>query len=158
MSDRCSLFTVARSVGGMALAACFVVVAGACSGGAPEAPSCVGDPLTTESGVRVQDLECGTGRVAESGTSLSVNYVGRLANGEVFDSAYREGEPFPFALGAGQVIQGWDEGLEGMRENGIRRLVIPSELGYGADGAPTADIPPNATLEYEVELVEVREL
>ncbi len=102
--------------------------------------------------LEIDDLELGTGAVAERGKRVRMAYVGRLLDGTEFDRTLRR--PFEFTLGVGEVIAGWDRGVEGMRVGGKRRLVIPSELGYGAAGVrPT--IPPNATLVFEVELLEV---
>jgi FKBP-type peptidyl-prolyl cis-trans isomerase len=103
------------------------------------------------------DRKDGTGDVAVSGASVTVHYTGWLwVNGQrqkQFDSS-RNGSPFTFRLGAGEVIEGWDEGVAGMKVGGVRELIIPPEKGYGAQGAPP-DIPPNATLCFEVELLNV---
>jgi FKBP-type peptidyl-prolyl cis-trans isomerase len=109
----------------------------------------------TESGLYYRDLSPGTGPVAQAGSPVKVHYTGWLPNGFKFDSSRDAGEPFSFALGEGNVIAGWDEGVAGMRVGGRRRLVIPPELGYGARGAGGV-IPPNATLVFDVELLEVR--
>jgi FKBP-type peptidyl-prolyl cis-trans isomerase len=132
-----------------------LLLAAACGADEPEAPSCQKSPVRTESGLRFEDVRCGTGAEATDGSTLSVHYVGRLQNGERFDSS-SEGEPFQFALGAGQVIQGWDEGLLGMKVGGTRRLTVPPELAFGEEGAPPL-IPPNATLVFDIELVDVEE-
>jgi peptidylprolyl isomerase len=104
--------------------------------------------------VKVEDLAVGSGAEAKAGSRLTVNYTGTLENGTVFDASYGK-QPFEFQLGAGQVIPGWDKGLLGMKAGGHRRLTIPSELGYGAQGAGTS-IPPNATLIFDVELMAVK--
>jgi FKBP-type peptidyl-prolyl cis-trans isomerase FkpA len=109
----------------------------------------------TPSGLRYQDLTSGEGTEATAGKSVSVHYTGWLPNGEKFDSSRERNEPFEFTLGAGQVIAGWDEGVAGMKAGGRRKLVIPPDLGYGTAGAPP-DIPPGATLVFEVELLGVR--
>jgi peptidylprolyl isomerase len=113
-----------------------------------------GDPITTESGLQYVDIRVGDGEMPERGQTVSVNYVGRLEDGTIFDSSYKRDQPFNFALGVGQVIRGWDEGVATMRVNGKRKLIIPPDLAYGSRGAGGV-IPPNATLEFEVELVEI---
>jgi FKBP-type peptidyl-prolyl cis-trans isomerase FkpA len=111
--------------------------------------------ITTPSGLKYQDLALGDGAVAESGKSVTVHYTGWLTDGTKFDSSVDRGQPFAFTLGAGQVIRGWDEGVRGMKVHGKRRLTIPSDLGYGQQGAAGV-IPPNATLIFEVELLGVK--
>lgn len=101
-----------------------------------------------------EDLVVGTGDEAVSGKKVTVNYSGTLTDGSKFDSSYDRGVPFSFTLGLGEVIQGWDLGVNGMKVGGKRKLTIPSSLGYGASGAGAA-IPPNATLVFEVELLQV---
>ena len=101
-----------------------------------------------------QDLKVGTGAEAKPGQTVTVHYRGTLTNGTKFDASYDRGEPFSFSLGAGQVIKGWDQGVAGMKIGGRRKLIIPSELGYGPKGAGEK-IPPNATLVFEVELLKV---
>jgi FKBP-type peptidyl-prolyl cis-trans isomerase len=108
----------------------------------------------TGSGLRYHDVTLGQGAEATPGHQVKVHYTGWLLNGKKFDSSRDRGEPFEFALGAGQVIAGWDEGVAGMKVGGRRKLVIPPDLGYGAGGAPP-DIPPGATLVFDVELLEV---
>jgi FKBP-type peptidyl-prolyl cis-trans isomerase FkpA len=110
--------------------------------------------ITTSSGLQYTDEQVGNGTVAAKGQKVSVHYTGWLTDGTKFDSSKDRGRPFEFALGAGQVIRGWDEGVAGMKIGGKRRLVIPPELGYGARGAAGV-IPPNATLVFEVELLGV---
>lgn len=107
-------------------------------------------------GLKIQDIVVGTGQEAKAGKTLSVHYVGTLEDGTKFDSSIDRGEPFNFVLGAGQVIKGWDQGFAGMKVGGKRILVIPPSLGYGSSGAGGV-IPPNATLNFEVELVAVVE-
>ena len=108
---------------------------------------------TTPSGLQYEDTVLGTGAIAKAGQHVSVHYTGWLFNdgvqGAKFDSSKDRGQPFTFGLGAGQVIKGWDEGVQGMSVGGTRRLIIPAALGYGARGAGGA-IPPNATLLFEV--------
>ncbi|QVL53642.1 MAG: FKBP-type peptidyl-prolyl cis-trans isomerase [Cyanobium sp. M30B3] len=108
----------------------------------------------TESGLRITDLVVGDGPEARSGQTVIVNYRGTLQSGKEFDSSYGRG-PFSFPLGAGRVIRGWDEGVAGMQVGGKRKLVIPPDLAYGERGAGGV-IPPNATLIFEVELLEIR--
>ena len=112
-----------------------------------------GQPLPTE--LTIQDTVVGTGAEAVPGTEVTVNYVGMLPDGTVFDASANHGQPFSFPLGAGAVIPGWDQGVAGMKEGGKRVLIIPSDLAYGAAGAGGV-IPPNATLIFEVELLQVK--
>jgi FKBP-type peptidyl-prolyl cis-trans isomerase len=101
-----------------------------------------------------EDLVVGTGATAEHGHDVVVHYVGRLADGKQFDSSRARRDPLDFALGAGDVIKGWDQGLPGMKVGGKRRLTIPPELAYGEHGLGGV-IPPHATLVFEVELLEI---
>jgi len=105
--------------------------------------------------LKIEDIKVGTGDEAKKGSLISVHYVGTLDDGTKFDRSRDRGEPFQFPLGQGMVIQGWEQGFEGMKVGGIRNLTIPPELGYGAQGAG-GSIPPNATLHFEVELLSVR--
>ena len=113
---------------------------------------------TTASGLIINDTVVGTGDTAVAGKSVTVHYTGWLfyggERGKKFDSSKDRGDPFDFPLGAGHVIKGWDEGVQGMKVGGSRTLTIPPNLGYGAGGAGR-DIPPNATLIFDVELLEV---
>ena len=102
-----------------------------------------------------QDLVVGTGAEAAKGMTASVHYTGWLTDGTKFDSSLDRGRPFPFRIGAGSVIRGWDEGVAGMRVGGKRKLTIPPALAYGERGYPGA-IPPNATLVFDVELLDVK--
>ena len=102
----------------------------------------------------IEDIKVGDGKEAASGKAVKVHYVGTLTNGTKFDSSRDRGQPFQFTLGVGQVIKGWDEGVRGMKVWSIRKLTIPADMGYGARGAG-AIIPPNATLVFEVELLDV---
>jgi FKBP-type peptidyl-prolyl cis-trans isomerase FkpA len=107
---------------------------------------------TTPSGLVIEDVIVGTGEPATAGQRVTVHYTGWLTDGEKFDSSKDRNDPFDFPLGAGHVIKGWDEGVQGMRVGGTRKLTIPPALGYGARGAGGV-IPPNATLVFEVELL-----
>lgn len=109
---------------------------------------------TTPSGLQYDDLIVGDGAAAASGQYVTVHYTGWLTNGKKFDSSVDRGDPFGFNLGRGQVIAGWDEGVQGMQVGGKRKLTIPPDLGYGQWGAGGV-IPPNATLVFEVELLAV---
>lgn len=97
----------------------------------------------------------GTGAEAVAGKSVTVHYVGMLPDGKVFDASKNHGQPFTFTLGAGMVIKGWDQGVAGMKVGGKRQLIIPPDMGYGSQGAGNV-IPPNATLIFEVELLDVK--
>lgn len=118
-------------------------------------PPVNGQSMPTPSGLQYIEVLPGSGPEARPGQSVTVQYTGWLTDGTKFDSSRDRNQPFTFALGRGQVIKGWDEGVAGMRVGGQRRLVIPSDLGYGARGAAGA-IPPNATLIFDVELLGVR--
>ncbi|MGY8903599.1 MAG: FKBP-type peptidyl-prolyl cis-trans isomerase [Burkholderiales bacterium] len=112
--------------------------------------------ITTPSGLQYQDTQVGSGATAAAGQHVTVHYTGWLYNngaqGAKFDSSVDRRSPFDFSLGAGMVIKGWDEGVQGMQVGGKRTLIIPPELGYGARGAGGV-IPPNATLKFDVELL-----
>lgn len=110
--------------------------------------------MTTESGLRYEDIVVGTGPSPQSGREVTVHYTGTLEDGTKFDSSLDRGQPFKFKIGLGQVIKGWDEGVMTMKVGGKRKLVIPPQLGYGRRGV--GPIPPNSTLVFEVELLEVQ--
>lgn len=106
-----------------------------------------------EKDFQIIDIKIGTGNEAYSSSTVTVHYVGRLTNGQKFDSSRDRGKPFEFNLGNGEVIKGWDKGVRGMKEGGIRKLIIPPELGYGSK--VSGSIPANSTLVFEVELIKV---
>lgn len=167
--------TSGRRPGPWTLMAALALLAGGCGGGEEveeEAPAASAEAdvacaelvdydsaevRTTDSGLGVLEISEGSGRAVEAGDTLRMHYTGCLTDGTRFDSSYDRGTPFgsgrPFVVGQGQVIQGWDEGIPGMRPGGERLLVIPSELAYGERGAGGGVIPPNATLVFKVELV-----
>jgi FKBP-type peptidyl-prolyl cis-trans isomerase FkpA len=118
-------------------------------------------PMTNE--LRIEDGKVGTGRLAAAGTTAVVHYTGWIydekaiaGHGKKFDSSVDRKDPFSFGLGMGQVIKGWDQGVQGMKVGGKRTLIIPPELGYGTRGAGGGLIPPNATLVFDVELLDVK--
>lgn len=110
--------------------------------------------VTMDSGLEYIDVKVGEGAEAKAGQTVSVHYTGWLVDGSKFDSSVDRGQPFEFPLGGGSVIKGWDEGVAGMKIGGVRKLIIPSDLGYGSRGAGL--IPPNSTLIFEVELLGVK--
>ena len=142
------------------LSFCAVILLSAsrCAGTDQESPAASGAPATadnqTANGLVVETLTAGDGAEATTGKRVSVHYVGTLTDGTKFDSSRDRGQPFQFVLGAGQVIKGWDQGVAGMKVGEVRKLTIPPELGYGSRGAGGV-IPPNATLIFEVELIDV---
>ncbi len=103
--------------------------------------------------LKIEDIKVGTGKQAKSGDIVSVHYVGTLLDGTKFDSSRDRGQPFVFTLGAGQVIKGWDKGIVGMKEGGVRKLTIPASMAYGDKAV--GSIPPNSTLVFEVELLSI---
>jgi FKBP-type peptidyl-prolyl cis-trans isomerase FkpA len=110
-------------------------------------------PMEDVKELKITDTVVGTGAEATAGKSITVHYTGTLTNGQKFDSSVDRGQPFTFTLGQGRVIEGWEKGFNGMKVGGKRRLVIPSDMGYGSQGQGT--IPPNATLVFDVELLKV---
>ena len=114
-----------------------------------------GKEVTTASGLKYVDLKVGEGAIAKEGSEVKVHYTGTLENGKKFDSSLDRGEPIALTIGAGRVIKGWEEGLQGMKVGGKRKLIIPAKLGYGEAGRPPV-IPPNSTLIFEVELVDAK--
>jgi len=142
---------------------CLIALAAACSQSeAPkqEQPATLPPAPSTQpqaaavTELRIEDTKVGTGDTAVAGKNVTVHYTGWLTDGTKFDSSKDHGQPFTFQLGAGQVIKGWDQGVAGMKVGGVRKLTIPSSLGYGDRGAGGV-IPPNATLLFEVELLGV---
>lgn len=159
---------IRRALSALALGGALAL--GACEAREEPPVGMVGDPLgetyapelevdlaqmqRTPSGLYYRDVQPGSGAAAQPGDQVVVHYTGWLPSGQEFDSS-RQREPFTFRLGQGEVIPGWDEGVAGMQVGGQRRLVIPAELAYGAEGAGGGAIPPNATLVFDVELLEV---
>lgn len=132
----------------------------ACDGSGNDAVSCDRDGSTLDDGLRVRDIDCGKGPSAESGFSATVNYIAWIEGPDptvdtfTFDDT--AGEAYTFRLGSGQVVSGWDQGLAGMQVGGVRELTVPPELAYGEAGfAP--HVPPNTTVMYEVELLEIND-
>ena len=118
-------------------------------------PPVSGEPIETGRGLKYIEIEPGSGDSPEPGQTVVVHYTGWLEDGTKFDSSLDRGTPFSFPIGTGQVIAGWDQGLATMQVGGKRRLIIPSDLAYGPSGRPPT-IPPNATLVFDVELLEIR--
>lgn len=111
--------------------------------------------LETTKDLKVTDIKLGEGQAVKAGDTVVMHYKGLLEDGTEFDSSYKRNEPFETTIGIGSVIKGWDQGIPGMKVGGKRKLVIPPDLGYGLNGAPP-NIPPNATLTFEVELLEIK--
>ena len=138
------------------VAAALLLVLGAA---APAATTALAAQASQPNQLKIIDVKVGTGVVAKAGEQVTVHYTGWLyehgAKGKKFDSSVDRGTPFAFALGAGNVIPGWDKGVAGMKVGGKRTLIIPPDLGYGANGTPDGTIPPGATLIFDVELLKV---
>jgi peptidylprolyl isomerase len=143
----------------LALAALAVALTGALAAAAATPAAAAGEETTTASGLKIVDTVVGTGATPKTGQTCIMHYTGWLyeggKKGTKFDSSVDRGEPFAFAIGTGQVIAGWDEGVATMKVGGKRTLIIPPDLGYGAQGAGGV-IPPNATLIFDVELLDVK--
>ena len=113
------------------------------------------EPVADVKELQKTDIKVGSGKEAKAGDNVTVHYRGTLTDGTKFDASYDRNQPFDFTLGTGQVIQGWDQGVAGMKEGGKRKLVIPGDLAYGPNPPSGSPIPPNATLVFEVELLKV---
>jgi peptidylprolyl isomerase len=135
-------------------------VAGAAGSPTSAMAQTAGKTMTTASGLQITDTKVGTGATPNTGQICVMHYTGWLyqngQKGAKFDSSLDRGQPFQFPIGTGRVIKGWDEGVAGMKVGGKRTLIIPPDLGYGARGAAGGVIPPNATLIFEVELLDVK--
>lgn len=118
-------------------------------------PTPIGQPAKTPSGLVYETLKEGTGEMAKSGQTVTIHYTGTLADGTIFDSSRPKGTPYETTIGVRRVIAGWDEGVPGMKIGEVRKLTVPPDLGYGAEGSPPV-IPPNATLTFELELLGAR--
>ncbi len=147
-----------RAMKTLALAAALIVGLGGCSKKKEDAASSAASGAQAPQGERlmIEEVKVGEGALATKGKTVSVHYTGKLTNGTKFDSSLDRGQPIEFVLGSGMVIKGWDQGIDGMKVGGKRKLTIPPELAYGARGTPGGPIPPNATLVFDVELVGVK--
>ena len=148
-------FTAAKGQAGEIQVAANVITAGASIAATTSDSQGSGNLIEGPSGLKYEILKAGAGQEAKNGDEVLVHYVGTLEDGSKFDSSRDRNKPFDFVLGAGAVIKGWDLGVLGMKVGEIRRLVIPSAIGYGAQGTPGGPIPPNANLIFEVELLGV---
>ena len=144
-----------RSPGTSGLLVLVVILGASCGGGDSAELTCERDGAVLEDGLRIIDLECGTGEVAAPGMSVTVRYEAALAEGEAISLGRGGNDPYTFRLGAGQVVPAWDMGLIGMAEGGVRRVESPPELAYGEAGL-FPEVPPNASVTFEVELLELK--
>ena len=142
------------SINAVIFISCFVFFCGL-AGNTSNVEAANSTAVFTASGLQYSDLVVGKGATAKAGKVVTVHYIGALTDGVKFDSSVERRIPFVFTLGVGQVIKGWDEGVVGMRVGGRRRLIVPASLGYGSKGAGKL-IPPNATLVFVVELLNVQ--
>ncbi len=142
-------------VGAVLIVVALAAVAAACTQSPAPGGASGGQEVSTPSGLKYTDVTVGTGAQPQAGQMAIVHYTGWLLDGKKFDSSKDRGEPFSFPLGQGRVIKGWDEGVASMKVGGVRRLTIPADLAYGPRGAGGV-IPPNATLTFEVELLDVK--
>jgi FKBP-type peptidyl-prolyl cis-trans isomerase len=117
--------------------------------------SCNTSETTMDNGLIIEDIKVGEGEEVKSGDTIKAHYKGWLEDGTEFDSSYDRGEPATFPIGLDFLVQGWEEGIPGMKEGGTRKLTIPSDLGYGDTGNPAGGIPGGATLYFEIELLEI---
>ena len=139
------------------LAALLICLLGACGGADAEREAALRRAVELSADVtslRIEEVQVGEGTEAQPGRKVTVHYTGTLLEGTEFDSSRDRNQPFTFTLGAGEVIPGWDEGLDGMRVGGIRRLTVPARMAYGSRGYG-ADIPPNAALRFDIQLLSV---
>lgn len=156
MNRKTALLSTMLAIAGLSSTILVAQEAGKTATGAPApaAPAEQAKERTTASGLKIIEVAAGEG-VSKAGDTVWVHYTGTLENGTKFDSSVDRGEPFSFVLGEGRVIKGWDEGVAGMKVGDKRKLIIPPNLGYGAQGAG-GSIPPNATLHFDVELLGIK--
>ena len=140
-------------IGALAIATVVFLIAGGGSSNQPNQP--VGTEVTTATGLKYIDESIGTGASPQPGKTVTVHYTGKLQDGTTFDSSVDKGQPMTYVVGGTPMIRGWDEGVMTMKAGGKRRLIIPPQLGYGPQGRPPR-IPPNATLYFEMELLDVK--